>query len=161
MLDWPDERLLAPAPGVSAWSPAHHLYHVAVVNEKIFGGLHQLCIREGDASAEGRANVVGVLLLALGRIPRRRAQAPAAFQPPADLDRDDLRAAVDRSRRALALLEPHVPDIPHVAGRMRHPVLGMLSAPQFLRFSRIHTSHHRAIIGHMERYRPRTPSPAS
>ncbi len=145
MLTWPDERLFGHAAGVSGWSAAQHLEHLARTNGRTFKGLRMLA--EGKLPAEpGRPNVWGLLLLTLGRLPRGRTQAPAFARPPDDLSRAVLERSLARNREALAALRPYLGRLPGREARLRHPRLGMLDARQWLRFVRIHATHHLKII---------------
>lgn len=145
MLAWPDERLFGKAPGVSGWSAAQHLEHLAKVNGRTFKGLRLLA--EGKMPpVQGRVNLLGWLLLWMGRLPRGRAQAPAFSHPSADLSREELARSLARNRQAMAALEPFLSLLPHLEGRMPHQIFGMLDARQWLRFVRVHSAHHLRII---------------
>ncbi len=143
---WPDGRLFAVAPEVSAWSPAHHLHHVALANEHIFSDLAKAARAETPDAPEDRINAMGLAILTVGRIPRGRGKAPREVSPPDDLARAGFEAAHARSRSAFEALEPYLDALPALEARMRHPFFGMLNAPQWLRFVLIHTRHHLAII---------------
>jgi hypothetical protein len=143
---WPDGRLFAVAPEVSAWSPAHHLHHVALANAHIFSDLSKAAEAETPDAPEGRINAMGLKILTLGRIPRGRGRAPREVSPPDDLARAGFEAAHARSRSAFEALEPHLDALPGLKARMRHPFFGKLNAPQWLRFLLVHTRHHLAII---------------
>ncbi len=143
---WPDERLFAVVPEVSAWSPAHHLHHVALANARIFSDLAKAAETKTKDAPGGRINAVGLAILTVGRIPRGRGKAPREVCPPADLTRADIEAARARSRSAFEALEPYLDALPALKARMRHPFFGMLNAPQWLRFVYVHTRHHLAII---------------
>lgn len=145
VLAWPDERLFGRAAGVSGWSAAQHLDHLAKANGRALKGVRMLA--EGALAGEaGRPNLAGLLVLGLGRLPRGRAQAPAFTLPPEEPGRGELEHSLARNRQALSALAPHLPALSHLEGRLRHPRLGMLDAPQWLRFVRIHSTHHLAII---------------
>jgi hypothetical protein len=154
LLAWPEARLLQPVTEVSAWSAARHLTHVALINEKILTGLLRACRGEAELSTEGGVAPAGLFVLVLGRIPRGRARTPAAFEPPEALTQEDVATHLARSRAVLTDLEPHLPELPRLKGRMRHPMLGMLNGQQFLRFARLHARHHLAIAHDVDRQRP-------
>lgn len=160
MLTWSEARLLTPVPAVSNWSVVQHLHHVGSMNKRIFDGLERLCAGTLAPPTTGRANGVGVLVLTVGLIPRGHAQAPSPFQPPADLTLANVKATWTRSS-TLANLEPHLPDLPRLKGRMPHAVFGRLNAKQFLRFARIHTAHHLAIVRDIDRQRAKAYSSLS
>ncbi len=153
ILAWPKARLFGVVPEVSGWSAAQHLHHVAVMNERILTWLMQCCENQAETSSEGRPNALGLALLAMGRLPRGRGEAPRSFRPPATLTPADLGEALTRSRALLTALEPYLPGLPHLKARQHHAVFGKLSSPQFLRFARIHALHHLAIIHDIDRRR--------
>ena len=160
MLTWPEPRLYSPVPVVSAWSPAQHLHHVATSNAQILKSLLKTCNGEAPPASEGRANLVGMLVLALGRMPRGRGQTPRRFEPPDLPARNDLDALLTRSRATLEALEPHLPAFSRLPGRWRHKVFGPLNAQQIFRFARIHAMHHLYIIRDIDNQRPAAQSSA-
>ncbi len=153
MMAWPDERLLVPVPKVSGWSPAQQLYHILLINEQITQNLGETCQGQAPASTEGRANLLGLVILSVGRFPRGRAQAPGRFKPPATIERHDLEALLARAQASFSALQPYVSHIGDVPGRWRHPVFGHLKASQFLHFAWVHTHHHLRIIRDIDAHR--------
>ena len=150
MLAWPDERLFGRARGVSGWSAAQHLEHLAKTNGRTFKGLRLLAA--GKLPAEpGRPNGWGLLVLHLRRFPRGRVQAPDFARPADDLSREELERSLARNRDALAALAPYLSALSRLEGRMLHPRLGMLNATQWLRFVRVHSTHHLKIIREVTR----------
>lgn len=142
-----------PVAPVSRWSPAQHLYHVAVAHRPVLRWLQrQVGAAPGDASdadPAGRPNVAGYLVLALGRLPRGRSRSPDAFRPPEGVAPDDLAHRVEANRTMLANLADATEVLRRSPARLAHPALGPLNARQWLRFGRIHTAHHHRIIRDM------------
>ena len=156
---------------VSDWSPAQHLHHVAVINQRIADQLlkgdhgapgaavkaqprnSRICVRfwpgDGDGApgaAAGRPNVAGYLVLLMGRLPRGRGRSPDAFRPPDTVDREALVRRIDGNRRLIDELADQLGTLRQSDWRSRHPVLGYFDASEWLRFARIHTAHHHRII---------------
>lgn len=146
LLAWPDERLFGKVAEISGWSPAQHLSHLTLSNRLIFRNLERLAGGGHPALSEGGPNLAGRLVLRLGRFPRGRARAPKFALPPEDLARADLEGALAHNRAAFDRLAPLLPNLPHLPGRTPHPRFGPLSAVEWLRFTRIHSLHHFAII---------------
>lgn len=144
LLDQPDEVLFEIHEGVSGWSPGHHLYHIWLANGKSLAAV--LYAASGRGNAEGRPNKAGRLVLERGSIPRNRLSAPAMVQPPEDIDRTALEEALDRSREKLAEVEAQLDALSASEGRLEHPRMGPLNAEEWLRFVRIHSEHHHAIV---------------
>ena len=147
-------------PVVSAWSPAQHLHHVAKINAQIFEGLLAACRGEAPPSTEGGINLVGRLVLTMGRMPRGKGRTPRRFEPPDTPAHADLDALLTCSHETLDALEPHLPAFARLPGRWRHKVFGPLNARQIFRFARIHTMHHLYIIRDIDNQRPATPPSA-
>ena len=111
MLAWPDERLFGHAEGVSGWSAAQHLEHLAKTNGRTFKGLRLLAA--GKLPAErGRPNGWGLLVLHLRRFPRGRVQAPGFARPADELSREELERSLARNRDAFAALAPYLSALP-------------------------------------------------
>ena len=153
LLAWPDERLFERVPAVSGWSIAQHLEHLARANGRTFKGLRLLAERERPAES-GRINLAGVAVLYLRHFPRGRAQSPDFAVPPDALSRAELERSLARNRQTLAALAPVLSTLAAVDTRMRHPVLGMLTPPQWLRFVNVHAAHHLRIIHDLSRGLP-------
>ena len=130
---------------VSGWSPAQHLDHLASTNVLILRWLTRQA-ENPDVDGEGRPNVAGYLVLTLGRFPRGRGRAPAAFHPSDAVDPDDLARRMAENRAMLDALSPRLDALQRAKGRLNHPALGQLDAGEWLRFGHIHTAHHHRII---------------
>lgn len=145
---WPDERLYAVAPAVSAWSPAQHLEHVCLVAAAVLERLDAL--RSGgereDRREHGSPRLAGRAVLMAGRIPRGRGQAPDFSLPAKVPGRSALRELCSRVGRQVTETAAHAASFRGVRGVIRHPLLGWLNAAQWWRFLRVHSEHHLAIV---------------
>ena len=144
LLDQPDAVLFGVNEAVSGWSPAHHLHHIWVANGRSLAAV--LHAASGRGADEGGPNEAGRVVLERGTIPRNRLNAPAMVQPPDDPDRAALQEALARSRDKLDAIEADLDALPDAKGRIPHPRMGALNAAEWLRFVRIHSDHHHAII---------------
>lgn len=144
LLDRGDE-LFEAVPDVSGWSPAQHLDHVWQANGKSL--MAAAYAAEGKKTVdEGSINETGRRLLASEEIPRGQMATPDSVAPPARLDRERLRQTLARSQKAFATVGHAMDLVPGATGRIPHPALGPLTAAEWLRFVRIHSDHHRAIV---------------
>jgi hypothetical protein len=141
LLELPDERLLAKNEAVSGWSAAEHLFHVSLANE--------LSLRNVDSLLNQKSRFIcpleplvprAVEALRTGRFPPGT-QSPRFVQPPARIDMAFTRELAGDVRTALeALLERD--GFEAAPNGIPHQILGVLSAPQWVRFVRMHTVHH-------------------
>lgn len=135
----PEPQLFA-ASTISGWTPAEHLDHLM----RVAASIAELIMATDAAPLSRGINVVGRLILSVGRIPRGRAAAPERFRA----ERTDGAALLD----ALGRLEASVARIAAdgVARRrvptVKHPRFGGLTPPQALRFMAVHNDHHLRII---------------
>jgi hypothetical protein len=123
---------------------------VAETLERMFRAIRLL--EKGDDARilpSGSPTLAGRLVLATGRIPRGRAQAPAEMLPGERPSGRDLAARLDALRREAAELSGRRAALVRTPGRIPHFALGALRADQWLRFARIHTAHHLAIVGNI------------
>lgn len=147
----PDRLLFGEAPAVSDWTPAQHLAHATAVNRAVLLQIRRYLLGDQDLSATpdhvaetGRPDLGGYLVLLLGRLPRGRARSPRRFRPPERVNRGDLQDDLAAVRSALEALDPAALDASSRCAR--HPRLGMMRAPEWIRFAGIHTRHHHRII---------------
>lgn len=146
LLDAPDDRLFGPVPAVSGWSPAQHLYHIALANGRMFKAVEAICSGHPSVTHEGAPNDTGRTVLATGDMRPYRLQAPAGVAPPEAPSREDLATSLARSRARYAAVEPLLPTLATQTGRLPHPFMGPLNALEWLRTIRIHSAHHLALI---------------
>jgi len=138
------EQLARPAPAVSGWCAEQHLAHVALANELVVRNLKSLAAGKGALIVEGGEPLSFVPeMLASGRLPRGKAQAPRMVRPPERIERELMLQWLADAKRELSAIDPRT----IVAGSLRvpHQLLGPLDAPQWLRFGVVHTRHHLVI----------------
>lgn len=145
--DWLDaDALHTSVPGVSDWTPAQHVYHLARTNASMLKAAQLLTLGRADAETPA-LKPAGERILEQGTIPRGVADAPDFVRPPDDFGDATLRETVDRSRQkfddVLGLGASAVTD---AEGGLTHPLWGTLTAPQWVRAARIHAEHHLAIL---------------
>jgi len=137
----PDERLLKKCEELSGWSAAEHLFHVSLANELSLKNVAALLAEKGGLirpleELDPRA----LQVLSRGRFPPGT-ESPRMVRPPARIDMSFTRELAGDVRTLLAtLLERD--DIDAAPNGVPHQLLGVLSAPQWARFARMHTAHH-------------------
>jgi hypothetical protein len=139
-----DVTLTRKSERVSGWTISQQLEHLALVN----GYLNQrieTALKEPPENADQRPDWRAYMLLWTGYIPRGKAQAPDAVVPQG-LSPDMLRQKLAEARDGFAAFEPRLQNFPTSRGRSPHPILGMLTARQWLRFIEVHNNHHLKII---------------
>lgn len=140
------------APEVSGWSPAQHLYHVALATDLALGNAVGLVRGSSSLAVEGREpNELALQLFALGRFPRGRAEAPRMVRPPERVERALLHAELERCRSSLAGAREVATRLAGAPRRIPHQLLGALDAVQWAHFARLHTDHHLAIVRDVRR----------
>lgn len=146
LLAWDDAALFTAQLEISAWSPAHHVHHVAVATGMmLMAGIRTL---RRDPDPEEGPNRIGQMVLQRGMGSLRgRGQAPKATTPPDTFARTDLDQALERCRRKISETEAILDQFLVGQGRLPHPYFGPLNATEWLRITRLHAEHHLAIIG--------------
>ncbi|CAN5175630.1 hypothetical protein BH09SUM1_BH09SUM1_32230 [soil metagenome] len=146
ILHWPDARFYSVQDTVSLWSPAQQLFHLSLANLRAGSMIQTLyddeaaeILREGAPSKFGRA------MLMWGKITRGVALAPPTTDPPPEISRPEVRAALQRSGKLMEVLSGRASYLYDLSGRMQHPMLGELNAIQWLKFARVHSQHHLTI----------------
>lgn len=135
------------APGVSAWSSAQHLYHVALATDLALRNVRSLCSGRGRLiTHEGGPTDLALEVLERGSYPRGESEAPRMVQPPAQVEPEFLEMEMRGNREAAARTHELLPEVPGAAGFVPHHVLGGLTAAHWLRFARLHAEHHLAIV---------------
>jgi hypothetical protein len=145
LLDEGEEKLGRRAPRVSGWSVAEQLDHVTKVLEAALARL----LAESPPLGQG-INLVGRVLLAIGRIPRGVGKSPAAVRG-AERSAAELRAAVERVRALLASVAADGSPLAGDRPVFRHPYFAGLTPGQTLRFLSVHTDHHLRIVADIRR----------
>ena len=132
-------------PERSGWSPLQHLAHVTLANERVLANLSALVAGSGLLIVRGgEPHPMARGLLAAGKLPRGEAQAPRMVRPPERVDRAMLAQWLAEGEAAVQALDP----ARLVPGELKipHQLLGPLDAPEWLRFARVHSEHHLAIV---------------
>ena len=139
LADGPEQHIFATSM-LSAWTPSEHLDHLVKVSASIVNRLLQL-----DAPRVDRpVSALGRIILAVGRIPRGRGNAPERLRG-ARVTPAELHAGLTKLEGKLdELTDPHLTDTrgPIVP----HPRFGGLCPSQALRFAAVHNDHHLRII---------------
>lgn len=154
LLDRPDDALFGVNAAVSGWSPAEHLYHVWLSNGRSLKAVLLMAQNGLPLAEEGHPNELGRTVLTEERFERGRGEAPDNVRPPDTVGRAKLVETFERSRAKLDELAPHLDALQQVTGRLQHPSLGPLDGPEWLRFVRVHSEHHHAIIRDILRIDP-------
>lgn len=142
------ESLRALQPARSGWSGENHLAHACLANERVFANLKSLRAGQGLLIVRGgEPHPLARELLAAGRLPRGEAKAPRMVTPPARMEPGLLLQWLGEGQALLTTLDPATV----VASELKipHQLLGPLDAPEWLRFARVHTRHHLAIVGEL------------
>lgn len=132
---------------VSGWSVGMHLEHLLRSNRGIVTWLGRVAAGE-DADRRRDRNgptLAGWLVLLTGHIPRGGGRAPDATVPEG-IEREEVLTGLRQVLGAARRLGGGLEALDGADPRMNHPVLGALSASQWLRFGRIHHEHHEKII---------------
>ncbi len=122
-------------PSISGWSVAQQLDHILKVCSAMLKGL----IRPGEAPPAG-INMIGRVILLVGRIPRGRGKAPERLRG-VDASAEQLAASLEDVRRLLTEVRAES-FRPANNPILRHPFFGGLTPAQTLRTIVVHTRHH-------------------
>jgi len=146
MLERDDDVLFRTVPALSNWSPAHHLYHVALSDGRMCKAIQAICAGHERASQTPELNKIGLHILMTEDMMRGRGKAPGMVVPPDTVSRPDLEKTLARCRSKYAEIEALLPSLPAQAKGLPHPFMGVLGAKEWLRLARIHSRHHLAIM---------------
>lgn len=143
--DLPDDVLFEPAPSVSEWAPAQHLYHIWRANASMLKAANVLA--DGRTEAEPpELSESGEQVLREQSIPRGVGKAPDRLRPPGDLNRQGVRETWTRSRSKLDEVASRADALIDADGGLPHPYWGILTATEWLRAAHVHSDHHASII---------------
>ena len=140
------EAVLRERTDVSGWSAAQQIQHVLLANKWALSSIVAMLLGRGDFAESGRKNLLGTILLRLGRIPRGKAEAPEAARPDPGVPASELLASLQKQRGYLARITEKHDEVPALKQRFNHPILGDFSASDGICFVRVHTSHHLKIV---------------
>lgn len=129
--------------GVSGWSVEQHIAHLSLANELVARNLRSLLKGAGPFVVDsGEPPAEALAVLAAGKFPRGRAQAPRIVRPPEAVNREYLSEWLAGNRSDFSELRRRDLEFAACAKKVPHQVLGPLSAAQWLRFAATHTLHH-------------------
>ena len=132
-------------PAVSGWSVGRQVEHTLKSIVRMLAAVRD--IRDGKPAApDGSPRAIGRVLLAAGRIPRGRAESPEAVVPDEAPDVATSQALLAKAQALRAELAPGIDEVDTWAGTIPHPMLGPFTAAHWVRFVRVHTDHHLAIV---------------
>jgi hypothetical protein len=141
-------RKITPA---SAWSVLQHVEHLVLASDVMIARIEEsLRLPTDEHKTTGKPRPIGRIVLALGKIPRGRSQAPS-FTVPEGAGVDELRNRVRDLQERVDQLAPRLDDVLVSRHRSSHPILGDFTPSQWLRFLDIHLQHHLNIIQDIER----------
>ena len=139
--------LHTPQAGVSGWSAAQHLYHIALATDLAFRNVKSLVARRGRliVDEDGPSKLARAVLEG-GGPGRGAAEAPRIVRPPETVDPSFLEMELAQNRAVLGELRGMAEEIPQAPMRIPHQDLGPLSAVEWLHFARLHARHHLLIV---------------
>lgn len=150
-LESPPEDLTEAVPEVSLWSPAHHLFHVALSNELGMRNVTSLLGQRGRLIKDFESiSDLALDVIRTGRHPRGTQQAPRMVTPPPRVDLEVMIDILRSNLDALGKIRERVDEVADAPRRIPHQVLGDLSAAQWMRFLHAHSMHHWLIIVDIE-----------
>jgi hypothetical protein len=144
-----DAELYRRAPGVSGWSVAQHIDHMARALRGCLASASH--ILDGKAERAGQPSEIGRAIFAAGAIPRGQAQAPERTLPAERPEREELRRLLESARERAESLRAREAELSQAEGRVEHFDLGALDAGEWLRFADIHMRHHLDMIQDISR----------
>lgn len=124
------------------WSLVQIVRHLAIGVDSVATAFEQRAAKQGmeRRSTPGQA-VARHLILGTGRLPRRREPPPATIPE----ERPEPEATVAQFRMGVARIETFLETWPRerqLAVFVRHPYLGDLNLPEWVRFHYVHCRHH-------------------
>lgn len=131
---------------VSAWSVQLQLEHLLLADRFIVAWLHG--VAKGMMATDGpaRLTIPGRMVLITGFIPRGKGRAPD-FTRPEGLELSTIGSGFSEVRNETVELAKCLDGLAVDPTTRRHPVLGLLTPPQWIRFAHVHHRHHDKIIG--------------
>ena len=134
-------------PGVSGWSAAQHLYHTALACDLSLRNVEGLVAQNGILIVKGaQTSDETIKILAKEEFRRGQAESPRMVRPGADVNPQFLAQEQEGNQATLEGLRQCRGEIASAPDHVPHQVLGPMDATMWLRFARLHTLHHLAII---------------
>lgn len=143
------ETVALRAAEVSHWSVGQQLEHLALSDLAILDGIAALLAGKLE-SAGGGPTWSGRLVLVTGWIPRGKGRAPEQTVPQ-DADSAAIGRQLEEAQRRFVDLREHASTLSASRATYRHPLLGSLTASQWLDFTRIHHAHHAKVVAEIRR----------
>lgn len=141
-----DPRIFdARAQDVSSWSAGQQLAHIGLSTKLIAGAIDNM-VANPEENAGLKPEPVGEAVLQAGAIPRGAGQAPEPITPEDAPKREDVQAQLTELKGRWDAMAAQSKDLEGVPATFRHFALGNFTCMQWVRFVRIHTDHHIAII---------------
>jgi hypothetical protein len=143
-LDVIPDDLFDVTPPAGGWSYAEVYSHIMQATLLSHIAIDR-CTFGAPKPIKDKANWLGKMVLLFGRFPPGiRIKAPQKVSdkmPPQKISKEDARNLIIKCRKRLEDTLPQVKN-DTVKNRSKHPRMGMLNAPQWFRFIRIHLQHH-------------------
>jgi len=135
-----DEFDITPKNG--GWSCAEVYSHIMQATLMSFIAIDR-CTAGAKPTKSG-LNFWGRYVLLLQRFPPVKTKAPekvSSKMPVTKISKEEAKNLIVKCRKRLEDAFPSIHNVP-LKNRSKHPRLGMLNAPQWLKFIRIHLQHH-------------------
>ena len=138
----PDEQFDL-TPPMGGWSYAEVYSHLLRANLGC-GIAIDRCIHKTCQTGKKGLSFIGVMILGFASFPPFRVKAPGNVEntfPATKITKEEAKNLIVKCRKQLDKLYPDMDKaLPNY--RMQHPRMGMLNAPEWLKFIRIHSLHH-------------------
>ena len=145
VLERPDDVLFAPALDVSSWNAAEHVFHLVLALDLSLRNATSLVRERGRLIRDPEDRQPDALaLLRRGRIPRGTAEAPRFARPPASFELSLVRELFGEARGVAQALDPDA--LANAPRAIPHQEVGDLTATEWVRFARLHSTHHLVIV---------------
>lgn len=131
------------SPDVSGWSVGQQLLHLCRAAASM-GMLIRRLARSGGADEPTRQDARDLLARAV--IPRGVAEAPPPLVPTPSPSEEEIREALEKARATWATVAADEAAVQGARGTFAHPLIGPLTAAEWVRFAAVHGAHHLAIV---------------
>ena len=131
-------------PDISKWTVAQQVHHACLVMGFVGMGVRGLLRGRGEEGPELAGP--GRDILASGEVPRGVATAPKNFVPDDHPEAAAVIKLLERAEKTWEKIRDRETDLTAVTLRLPHPILGPLSAAEWVRFAGVHTDHHMKIV---------------
>jgi hypothetical protein len=122
---------------ISKWSVGEHIEHLLIADEGIVKSILQ-----ADKRPQSPINLIGRIVLFIGKIPGGRKSPEAAL--PKKIPVEELNTKLKKLIKDLSTFNPN-----ELRGYFHHPVFRTLNPAQALRFAVIQHQHHLRIINRL------------